>query len=110
MEQAMDKLRDEIAHKSDNGYVQAVGEYMTAYLLKHPAAASAIMTEGKTIEGSLKEAKKSAKKKAQNGVAVVPDTDVYAEVLKYYGLKGDEKRNPQTSADLGLGLDDILGG
>lgn len=108
MEQAMDKLRDEMAHKSDNGYVQAVGEYMTAYLLAHPAAAPAIMTEGKTIEGSLQAAKESARKKAQNGVAVVADADVYAEVLKYYGLAGDENAKPQTSALLVPNLDDIL--
>lgn len=107
MEQAMDKLRDEMAQKSDNGYVQAVGEYLTAYLLTHPTAAASIMTEGKTIEGSLQAAKESAKKKQQNGVAVVPDAEVYAEVLKYYGL--DENAKPQTSAVLGLGLDDILG-
>lgn len=108
MEQAMDKLRDEMAQKSDNAYVHAVGEYLTAYLLAHPNAAEAIMAEGKTIEGSLKQAKDAASKKQQNGVAVVKDADVYAEVLKYYGLEGDEKAKPQTSALLVPDLDDIL--
>ena len=108
MEQAMDKLRDEMAQKSDNGYVQVVGEYVTTYLLTHPAAASAITDEGKTIEGSLQAAKEAAKKKAQNGVAVMPDAEVYAEVLKYYGLAEDENAKPQTSALLVPNLDDIL--
>ena len=108
MELAMDKLRDEMAQKSDNSYVQAVGEHMTAYLLAHPSAAELILAEGKTIEGSLKAARDAASKKQSNGVAVMTDAEVYAVVLKYYGLDGEEKRKPQTSAVLVPNLDDIL--
>lgn len=106
MEQAIDKLRDEMAQKSDNTYVQAVGEYLTTFLLTHPNAEAKILAEGKSIEGSLKAAQETAKKKQHNGVAVLSDSEVYAEVLKYYGL--EENRNPQTSADLSLNLDDLL--
>ncbi len=108
MDQAMDKLRDEMAKKPDNSYIQVIGEYITTYLLTHPAAAPAIMAEGKTIEGSLLAVKETARKKQHNSVAVLPDAEVYAEVLKYYGIEG-EKTKTADVCGFGLNLDDILG-
>ena len=84
---AMDKLRDEMA-KSQGKYVQVVGEYMTAYLLAHPEAEAAILTEGKTIAGSLKVMEAEARKVKTGNVAVLDDQTAFGIVLQYYGLKG----------------------
>jgi len=108
MNQAIDKLRDEMAHKSDNQPLQVIGEYMTTYLMTHAKAAAAIEAEGKTLEGALKAAKEAARGKASGGVAMVPETEVYANVLKYYGLAG-EKQKTADVCGFGLDLDDLLG-
>ena len=71
--------------------------------------AAAIETEGKTLEGALKAAKEAARGKASGGVAMGPDTEVYATVLKYYGLAG-EKQKTADVCGFGLDLDDILEG
>ena len=85
---AMDKLRDEMA-KSQGKYVQVVGEYMTAYLLQHPEAEAAILSEGKTIAGSLKAMEAEARKVQQGNVAVLDDQTAFGIVLGYFGLKSE---------------------
>jgi hypothetical protein len=90
---AMDKLRDEMA-KNGGRYVQVVGEYMTAYLLQHPEAEAAILTEGKTIVGSLKVMEDEARKVKTGNVAVLDDQTAFGIVLQYYGLNaGDVSEN-----------------
>ena len=86
---AMDKLRDEMA-KSQGKYVQVVGEYMTAYLLQHPEAEAAILSEGKTIAGSLKAMEAEARKVKQGNVAVLDDQTAFGIVLQYYGLNAGD--------------------
>lgn len=86
---AMDKLRDEMA-KSQGKYVQVVGEYMTAYLLQHPEAEAAILTEGKTIAGSLKVMEDEARKVKQGNVAVLDDQTAFGIVLQYYGIEEEQ--------------------
>jgi hypothetical protein len=81
----MDKLRDEMA-KNGGRYVQVVGEYMTAYLLQHPEAEAAILTEGKTLAGSLKVMEAEARKVKTGNVAVLDDQTAFGIVLQYYGL------------------------
>ena len=86
---AMDKIRDEMA-KSQGKYVQVVGEYMTAYLLQHPEAEAAILTEGKTIAGSLKVMEAEARKVKTGNVAVLDDQTAFGIVLQYYGLNAGD--------------------
>ena len=99
---AMDKLRDEMA-KSQGKYVQVVGEYMTDYLRQHPEAEAAILTEGKTIAGSLKAMEAEARKVKQGNVAVLDDRTAFGIVLQYYGLNaGDVSENGENvSAEAG---------
>ena len=61
---------------------------MTAYLLAHPEAEAAILTEGKTIAGSLKVMEAEAQKVKTGNVAVLDDQTAFGIVLQYYGLKG----------------------
>lgn len=86
---AMDKLRDEMA-KNGGRYVQVVGEYMTAYLLQHPEAEVAILSEGKTIAGSLKVMEDEARKVKTGNVAVLDDQTAFGIVLQYYGIEEEQ--------------------
>ena len=49
---AMAKLREEMAREDARPWIGSVGEVMTDILLTNPAAAPAILTEGKTLAGA----------------------------------------------------------
>lgn len=86
-DRAIDKIRDEMA-KSKSRYVEVVGEYLTGYLRGYPAAAGAILAQGKTIQGSLAAMRKEAEKVKDGGVAVLDDETGFRIVLKYFGIEG----------------------
>lgn len=84
---AMDKIRDEMA-RTKSRYVQVIGEFLTDYLLKHPEAEAAILAEGKTINGSLRDLENYARQHKEGSVAVVDDRTAFGVVLEYFGIKG----------------------
>ena len=104
MQNAIDKLRDEMAQHANDPYVQYVGGYLTNHILKHPADALKILQKEKTIKGSLDAAKAAAKSKAVNGCAVMADDEVMKTVFTYFGL-GAEK--PKTADVCGFGVPDL---
>lgn len=85
---AMDKIRDEMAKSSNARYVQVVGEFLTGYLQTHPEAEGAILTRGKSIEGSLAAMRKEAEKVKEGNMAVLDDQTAFGIVLGYFGIKG----------------------
>ena len=92
LEQAINKIHEEMEKNKDNKYIQVIGAYLASYLRENPNAAANIMTEGKTIEGSLGAMRKVAEKKKKGNFAVLTPSEGYKAVLEYYGLlKGDEE-------------------
>lgn len=87
---AMDKLRDEMAENAGNRYIQVVGEYLTDYLLDHPEAEAAILTDGKSIKGSLSAMEAEARKVKVGSVAVLDDQTAFGIVRGYFGIAEDE--------------------
>ena len=83
---ARDKLRDEMAGTKKR-YVQVVGEFLTEYLLAHPEAEAAILKKDKSIDGSLKEMEKAARKEAVGGCGILDDATAFGIVLKYFGIE-----------------------
>lgn len=117
--EAMDKIRDEMA-KEKGAYVRVVGEYLTLHLQDHPEDAAAILTKGKTIQGSLAQVKDAARKEAVGGVAVLSDEAAFRIVLSYFGIaatggaapvdKPKPKPEPAKPAPVDdLSLDALLG-
>lgn len=110
LDKAIDKIRDEMAGKANNPYVQYVGDYLTEYVQRHPEAAGAILTEGKTIEGSLKEMEKYAREHKSGNCAVVSDQDGFGIVMKYFGIgeKADNEAKTANVCGFDIGLDSLL--
>lgn len=103
---AIDKIRDEMATKSKDNYVQYVGDYLTDYLKTHPGEAEKILTEGKTIAGSLSVMKEEARKNQSSGCGVLSDKEGFEIVLKYFGIEPGAK----TAGACGfVSVDDLLG-
>ncbi|MDL2238163.1 hypothetical protein LJC56_10135 [Christensenellaceae bacterium OttesenSCG-928-K19] len=107
-DKAMDKLRDEMAANTEDGYIQHVGEYLTDHLRKHPADAAAFLAEGKTVKGSLAEMQKYASKHKRGNCAVVDPATGYKIILEYYGI-GAEKTKSADACGIALDLDELLG-
>ncbi len=108
-EQAIDKIRDEMAGAEDE-YVQVVGEYLTGHILEHPQDAAAILSEGKTIAGSMEKMREYARRHKSGSVGVVTPERGFAIVLEYFGIakKEDNKAKNANVCVFEIGLDDLL--
>ena len=112
---AMDRLRDEMAKKSDHPGVGTVGEYLTARLSADRSLADKLAAEGKSIEGAFDAIRDYASKHRNGkGWAYVPPEKAMEIACEYYGIHA-EKSGAQTLAhqaqpsDDGLDLDALLG-
>ena len=81
---AIEKIKAEMEQKKDNAYIQAIGDYLLKQVEINRDAAEKIVNENKTIETSLKEVEKVARKKAIGGCAVMSDAEVFKIVREYY--------------------------
>ena len=116
LDQAIAKIKAEMDKK--DGYAQAVGAFLLQHLDANPAAAEKILTEGKTIKGSLAEMRKEAEKKKVGNCAVLTDAEGFAVVLRYYGIEDKTQAAPapapavpktgRKDVDFDIRLDDLL--
>ena len=118
-ENAVDRLRDELAKKHDHPGVQVIGEYLTGRLNADHGLADKICADGKSVEGAFNAIQAYASKN-RNGKrwAYVPPEKALEIACEYYGIPA-EKSDAQTSAhkpapaappsDDGLDLDALLG-
>lgn len=80
---AIDYIRDEMAAATD-GRVEAIGEMMTMVLQAHPEIEIA---EEKTLKGAFDAMHDHAKKNQKGGFFAFAPGQVFAAVMKYYGLQ-----------------------
>lgn len=106
---AVMKLRDEMAENAQHSYVQSIGEFLLQHLHERPESASHIMTEGKTIKGSLAAMSDVARKQQVDGCAVLTDEEGYAIVLQYFGIPEKPAAAPKSNVEFDVSLDDLLG-
>ena len=109
-DKAIDKIRDEMAANPKDAYILCVGEFLTDHLQRHPEDAAAILTEGKTIAGSLKEMEKYAKDHRQGNMGVVPPNAGFGIVMEYFGIgeKADNEAENANVCGFDIGLDSLL--
>lgn len=86
--EAISKLKAEMDGNKNNPYIKVIGDFLLRRLEADPGAAEKIMAADKTIAKSLDAMKTEAKKKQQNGMAILTDAEGFAIVLKYFGIKG----------------------
>lgn len=86
IQQALQKIQAELAEKPNDKYAQVIGGFLMKHLREHSEHAQYILTEGKTITGSLNAMREEARKHQKNGVGVLTDEEGFAVVLKYYGI------------------------
>lgn len=89
LDKAISKIKTEMERNSKSTYIKVVGNFLLQHLEAHPEAAESILTEGKTLKGSLTEMRKVAEKQKDGAVAILTDEEGYTVVLKYFGIKAD---------------------
>ncbi len=117
MEQALATIHDEMDKNKDNEYIQCIGAYLADYIRSNPDAAASIMTEGKTIAGSLDAMRKVAEGKKKGNIAVLTPMEGYKAVLDYYGIQGAQpaavqpmvqQQQPVSKPGFSVSLTDLL--
>ncbi|MDP4095450.1 hypothetical protein OIN60_01415 [Paenibacillus sp. P96] len=108
LQQALQKLQQEIGKHSKDAYVQHVGAFLMGYVRQHQEHAAFILTEGKTITGSLAAMKEEARKKQSNRVGVLSDQEGFDIVLKYFGVPMQQDKAAVAAPVLKASLDDLL--
>ena len=116
-EEAVDRLRDEMAQRANHPGVAVIGEYLTDRLQRDHALAEKLVAKEKTLAGAFDAIREYASKhKNGSNWAYVPPEKAFAIACEYYGIDADgEKKAAQTlaetppPADDGLDLDALLG-
>jgi hypothetical protein len=86
LDKALEKISDEMSQNTNNSYVQAVGDFLTSFLMANPQYAEIVLTAGKTISRSMDAMRTEASKKKSGNCAVLSDAEGFAIVLKYFGI------------------------
>lgn len=90
MENAMDRIRDEMAKKADHPGVAILGEYFTSRLQKEPKIAGLILQKDKTLEGAFKAIYDYASKnRGGKNYAFVPPEKGFGIACQYFGIEPD---------------------
>lgn len=99
IERAIKKIKSEMEQKKDNSYIQAIGDYLLKQVEINRNAAEKICNEKKSIEKSLKEVEKVARKKAVAGCAVLSDNEVFKIVREYYQFEAVQDKFIQVEVE-----------
>ena len=125
IDEAIEKIKAEMAANANNSYIQAVGSMLLQYMQYMPTrvqTAEQILAEGKTISGSLAEMQKEARKKQVGNCAVLTDQEGFEIVLRYFEIEAVTEvqsqsvsahavatvKREKTSTNFDVSLDDLL--
>ncbi len=87
IEQAIAKLQQEMQVNKVHPYLLTIGNFLMDYVKANPSTAEKILTENKTIVGSMKEMRKEAQKVQVENCGVLTSDRGFEIVLKYFGIK-----------------------
>lgn len=114
IENAIEKLNNEIQKKPQDLYIALVGEHLIDCITTETAAEK-VLEKGKTLEEALKKIRGNAKEKAVGGCAVIADEEVYKWAREYFGLEAIEAGDVKSAniaepkkKELHLSLEDFL--
>jgi len=95
---AKEKIEKEILESKDDSNIKMIGNYLLGLLESGGNDASdMIMTETKSIKGSLEVLKKKARAIAVGGCAMMTDEEGFKVIREYFGI--NEKRSMTADVD-----------
>lgn len=102
IERAIEKIKQEINSQKNNLYVQVIGDYLLKQIEINRDAAKKICSENKSIEKSIKEIEKIARKESKSNTLVLSENGIYKIIRDYYKFEAVQDRF------IGLELDEIF--
>jgi hypothetical protein len=108
LQQALQKIQQEIGEKSKDDYVRFVGAELMKYVHENPERAGLFLAEGKTISGSLSELRKVAEKKKTGNTAVIAPDEGMAIILEYFGVPRQPVAPEPVAVGFSISVDDLL--
>lgn len=108
LQQALQKIQSEVAADPKNKFVAVIAKFLMDHVRTNPDDAEKILTEGKTILGSLDAMKEEAGKNQSGGVGMLSDEEGFAVVLKYYGVEVAQSESEPVAAGFNINVDDLL--
>ena len=123
-DQAMERLRDEMAKHTEHPGICAIGEHLTARLERQPHIAQQLLDQGKSLANAYHALEKEARSRAKGrgGCVVISDSEGFQIAEKYYGIPADADELPADAGPApepaaneekpweGLNLDNLLAG
>lgn len=88
MEEAIKRINEEMQKTPDNLYIEIIGHYVIDNIKDDETAES---TKDKTLAKAMENIKSYAKKKVQDGCAVVKDKEIFDVIDKYFGFHSTDK-------------------
>ena len=97
--EAVDRIRDEMAKEAGNPGIQFLGGWLTGELDKRPELAEKLLDEKKSVKGAFDQIRSYAEKHKTGNFAFVPPEKALEIVSEYYGFSADvEKQETQALA------------
>lgn len=97
LEQAVAKLKAEMAANEKNSYIQGVGQHLIDYVTANPSAAPKIAEEKKSIKGSYDAMEKLAKSAKGTGTVMFMPQEGFEIIMKYFGIDGAVMNGQQST-------------
>ena len=87
-DQAMEKIRDEMAKHAEHPGIAAIGEFFTQQLQRNPALAGQLMQKDKTLHGAFRALEQAARARAKGkgGCIVISDAEGFGIAADYFGI------------------------
>jgi hypothetical protein len=108
LQQALQKLQQEIGNNGKTPYIQYVGGELMKYVRSNPDRAELFLAEGKSIAGSLEVLRKAAEKQKVGNCAVVAPDEGIAIVLEYFGVQRQPVEPEPVAVGFDVSVDDLL--
>ena len=93
-QEAIEKLKSEMATSEAIPYIQIIGTYLLGYLEQHEDFASNILKDGRTVKESISAVRDVASKHKVDGVGVVSDEEGFKIIIDYFAKDVEVKTVP----------------
>lgn len=84
VQKAISKLKAEMEKKTENPYIQGIGESLISHLSTNPEDAEAFLNPSKTVEKSIEVMRNIAAKRRKGNFAMIPPREGEEIILKYF--------------------------
>lgn len=99
IEKAIEKIKREMSENKEDSYIQAIGDYLLKQVEINIDAVKKILSNDKSIRGSLEEIERILKKNTKTRCVCLSDKEVFKMVREYYKFEAVQDRFIQVEVE-----------